>query len=78
MSFFLNYISAKDTHPAAELGGVASILRNGLRALNIGLGFWCWFFVGFFFLISKENLCFYLSDLRNKTQLMFLASACLG
>lgn len=49
MSFFLNYISAKDTHPAAELGGVASILRNGLRALNIGLGFWCWFFVGVFF-----------------------------
>lgn len=49
MSFFLNYISAKDTHPAAELGGVASILRNGLRALNIGLGFWCWFFVVFFF-----------------------------
>lgn len=54
---------------------MASILRNRLRALNVGLGFWCWFF---FCLISKENLCFYLSDLRNKTQLMFLASACLG
>lgn len=56
---------------------MAFILRKGLRALNVGLGFWCWFWF-FFFLISKENLCFYLSDLRNKTQLMFLASACLG
>lgn len=53
---------------------MASILRNRLCALNVGLGFWC---SVFFFLISKENLCFYLSDLRNKTQLMFLASACL-
>lgn len=57
MSFFLNYISAKDTHPAAELGGVASILRNGLRALNIGLGFWCWFFVGFFFSLFPKRIC---------------------
>lgn len=51
LGFFLNYISAKDARPAAELDGTASVLRNANcpRGLNIGFVF------GFFFLFFQRE-----------------------